>query len=221
MHLELPKAPLESLKDFLKHYLMIVLSILTALGLEAWIEHVHHRHAAEAASEQIEAEIRINLADVNQALAADTHQVEVLTHLRDSLEQDLKANVSNKEMQQHILSQIDSFTLNLRWPALRHEAWDVSVANQSASWIDSKRMYRYSAVYATQREADNKLTANLQLTINGPRMIDNMTDLRSGSVEPREFLHVVAQMEVIQQQAKSSLGQLQQRMQNALNDSTR
>ncbi|WP_153242627.1 hypothetical protein [Frateuria defendens] len=33
MHLELPKVPLHSLKDFLKHYLMIVLSILTALGL--------------------------------------------------------------------------------------------------------------------------------------------------------------------------------------------
>ena len=46
MHLELPRTRLQSLKDFIKHYLMIVLSILTALGLEAWIEHVHHKHAA-------------------------------------------------------------------------------------------------------------------------------------------------------------------------------
>ena len=64
MHLELPKARVESLKDFLKHYLMIVLSILTALGLEGWIEHTHHAHAAETARAQIEAEIRANLAEV-------------------------------------------------------------------------------------------------------------------------------------------------------------
>ena len=43
---------------------MIVLSILTALGLEAWIEHTHHRHAAEVAGAQIEAEIRANLEGV-------------------------------------------------------------------------------------------------------------------------------------------------------------
>lgn len=38
MHLELPKAQLKSFGDFLKHYLMIVLSILTALGLEAGLD---------------------------------------------------------------------------------------------------------------------------------------------------------------------------------------
>ena len=53
MHLELPRVRIHSLKDFIKHYLMIVLSILTALGLEAWIEHAHHAHAAEAASRPI------------------------------------------------------------------------------------------------------------------------------------------------------------------------
>ena len=50
MHFELPRVRIHSMKDFIKHYLMIVLSILTALGLEAWIEHAHHAHAAEAAS---------------------------------------------------------------------------------------------------------------------------------------------------------------------------
>jgi hypothetical protein len=32
MHLDVNKVPLASLKDFAKHYLMIVLSILTAAG---------------------------------------------------------------------------------------------------------------------------------------------------------------------------------------------
>jgi hypothetical protein len=60
MHLELPKLRLHTLADFIKHYLMIVLSILTALGLEAWIEHTHHDHAARLATTKIEAEIRVN-----------------------------------------------------------------------------------------------------------------------------------------------------------------
>ena len=46
MHFEVPKVKMHSLREFLQHYLMIVLSILTALGLEQWIEGAHHRHAA-------------------------------------------------------------------------------------------------------------------------------------------------------------------------------
>jgi hypothetical protein len=220
MHLELPSTALKSFKDFLKHYLMIVLSILTALGLEAWIERVHHRHAAEVASEQIDAEIRANLAEVREALAKDTHQADVLTRLRDTLELDLKTKAPNQDIDQLVLTQIHSFNfnLNLRWPTLRQEAWDVAVANQSASWIDSKRMYRYSAVYAAQRETAATLESNLRLVMDGPRMIDTMTDLRSGSLDPHELLHVVAQMEVMQEQAKGDLSELEQRMQNALDD---
>ncbi|RUL64520.1 hypothetical protein EKH79_10855 [Dyella dinghuensis] len=218
MHLELPSTALKSFKDFLKHYLMIVLSILTALGLEAWIERVHHQHAAEAASEQIDAEIRTNLVEVREALAKDTRQADVLGRLRDTLEQDLKTKAPDKDLEQLALTQIHSFNfnLNLRWPTLRQEAWDVAVANQSASWIDSKRMYRYSAVYAAQRETATTLESNLRLIINGPRMIDTMTDLRSGSLDPHELLRVVAQMDDMQEQAKSDLSDLAQQMQNAL-----
>jgi hypothetical protein len=220
MHVELPEITLESLKDFMKHYLMIVLSILTALGLEAWIEHAHHRHAAEVASEQIDTEIRANLGEVRKALETDTRQADVLAHLRDTLEQDLKNKASDADIQQQILTQIRgfNFNLNLSWPTLRQEAWNVAVANQSASWIDSKRMYRYSAVYAEQRDVAVSLTNNLQVIINGPRMIDVMTDLRSGIVQPRDLLHVVVQMEAMQRQAQDELGRLQGRMQEALGD---
>lgn len=218
MHLELPSTALKSFKDFLKHYLMIVLSILTALGLEAWIEHIHHRQAAEIASQQIDGEIRTNLAEVRKALAEDVHQGDVLAHLRGTLEQSLKTNASSTDIEQNVLAQTHgfNFNLNLSWPTLRQQAWDVAVANQSASWIDSNRMYRYSAVYAAQRETAAALVSNLQLIIDGPRMIDTMTDLRSGSVQPHELLHVVAQMEIMQEQTRNDLSQLEQKMQNAL-----
>jgi hypothetical protein len=182
MHLELPKARLNSMWDFLKHYLMIVLSILTALGLEAWIEHTHHQHSAATASAQIEAEIRANLAEVRGSLAKDARQAAVLASIRDALLEDFKADASDETIVRHIRSlvAVDSFSLNLSWPTLRQEAWDVAVANQSASWIDDAHMRRYSAAYASQRELATTLGANLVMVMNGPRMMDAMTDLRTG-----------------------------------------
>jgi hypothetical protein len=219
MHLELPKTSLNSFKDFLKHYLMIVLSILTALGLEAWIEHVHHRHAAEAASVQIDAEIRSNLKEVRSALAQDSHQADAFERIRDKLQQDLASNtpdaVAVQQIQQFIAQQ-SSLNLNMRWPTLRQEAWDVAVANQSATWLDERHMYRYSAAYAQQRGAASTLSANLALVINGPRMMDAFTDLRVGHVQPLEFLHVVSQMTAALQQARVGLSSLQDQLQNAL-----
>lgn len=220
MHLELPKVRLDSLKDFLKHYLMIVLSILTALGLEAWIEHTHHRHAAEVASAQIEAEIRANLEGVRSSLAQDTHQAKVLASIRNALEADFKAGKPDDVVIAHVHELVGThgFSLNLRWPTLRQEAWDVAVANQSASWMDAERLRRYSAAYAGQRDIVASLGANLSLVMNGPRMVDAITDLRTGTVRPREFLHVISQMAVMLGQAKDNLQTLEQSLQSALAD---
>lgn len=218
MHLELPKVRLESFKDFAKHYLMIVLSILTALGLEAWIEHAHHVHAAEAASLHIDAEIRSNLDAIESSVAQDARQAKRLAAIRDGLIQDFKAHAPEATIAQHIQSQVSArnFQLSLKWPTLRHEAWDVAVADQSASWIDRERMQRYSAVYANQRDISTSLSANLALVMDGPRMIDTLTDLESGDVRSREFLHVVSQMATMLDQAQQSLVALQRNLRDAL-----
>lgn len=218
MHLELPKVRLESFKDFAKHYLMIVLSILTALGLEAWIEHAHHVHAAGVASLRIDAEIRSNLDAIESSLTQDARQVKRLAAIRDGLIQDFKAHAPEATIAQHIQSQVSArnFNLNLNWPTLRHEAWDVAVADQSASWIDRERIQRYSAVYANQRDVGIGLSTNLALVMDGPRMIDTLTDLESGNVHSREFLHVVSQMATMLDQAQQNLLTLQRHLRDAL-----
>lgn len=223
MHLELPKARLSSLRDFAKHYLMIVLSILTALGLEAWIERTHHRHAAAETSARIDAEIRANLAEIRTAMAQDARQEKELGQLRDRLVQDFKAHTPDPVIVQHILAQTtgtSGFNLNLRWPTLRHEAWDVAVADQSASWIEPAQMQRYSAAYATQRDTVSGLGADLALTMNGPRLVDTLTDLRIGAVQPREFLHVVGQMAAILSESQGNLRVLKRHLGEALEPGT-
>lgn len=217
MFLEFPKVRLDSVKDFVKHYLMIVLSILTALGLEAWIEHAHHERAAATASAQIETEIRANLTEADADLQQDVAQLKRLDAIRDAVTQDLKAHVPDEVIEQHILAQTkDRFDLNLIFPTLPHEAWDVVVANQSASWIDHDRMQRYSAAYASQRNVATSMSENTALLMNGTGLVDTIADLRTDEAQPREFLHVISQMTAMLGQTVNSLRLLEKQLAAAL-----
>lgn len=220
MHLEFPKVRLESLKDFFKHYLMIVLSILTALGLEAWIEHAHHQHAAEMASTQIEAEIHANLAQIEQARAANHARSEQLGRVRARLIEDLQRGVANASAIAHARTLMPSgLFLDLRWPVLRREAWDVAVANESAGWIEPPRLRGYSTVYALQEASSAMQSNDLDLVLDGPRMNDAMVDLQVGRLAPREMLHVVNQMAWATQDAARILESLASKMRAAIEES--
>lgn len=217
MHIEPPNTRLASFKDFAKHYLMIVLSILTALGLEAWIEHVHHAHAAATASAQIEAEIRSNLAEVDTDAQMDAGQLQKLDAIRNAVIHDLQSNTPDDAMRQHILALTKGgFDLQLQFPTLRHEAWDVAVANQSASWIDSARMQRYSAAYANARDSVTLMREDTAILMNGTGMVDTIADLDTGQVDPRRFLHVVSQMVAMIDQTTQNLRILKKQLAAAL-----
>src|SRR6185312_9986716 len=189
---EPPTSRLASFRDFAKHYLMIVLSILTALGLEAWIEHAHHAHAAATASAQIEAEIRQNLADIDTDNAHDRARMRSLEKLRNQLETDVESHATITAVQQHIRQLApDGIDLDWRWPVLRREAWDVTVANQSASWIAVDRLRSYSAVYAAQEASTRLIFMDVPSIFDGPQMQNALLDARTGDYQPRELLHVV------------------------------
>jgi hypothetical protein len=194
MHLELPKARLNSFKDFAKHYLMIVLSILTALGLEAWIEHAHHAHAAAIASARIEAELGANLAQIRAVRKFDAARQKALTALRDELASELKAKMPEDAIRQRIVAQADDFGFGLQLPELRHEAWDVAVANQSASWIDAGKLNRYATIYAGQQEFERFSAMNTDLNLRGVEINQIATALQLGDIRPRELLGAVNSM---------------------------
>ncbi|AIF46757.1 hypothetical protein [Dyella japonica] len=195
MHVEVPKVKWHSLREFLQHYLMIVLSILTALGLEQWIEHAHHRHAAEHASEQINTELGNTLRDIQAAIDMDEKKLEPLIALDTAISDDVRKGLSDVEINKHIREQSKGFTLAINWPAFNSQAWDVAVANQSATWIDADHLHRYAVAYAALRETANWTTHNATLALNAPRMIDLQTRIRLGKdVDPMEFLSMSQQM---------------------------
>jgi hypothetical protein len=217
MHLEIPKVKLHSLKEFLSHYLMIVLSILTALGLEQWIEHVHHERAAETASRQIEAELANDLAETREARQTNAEDLKPLLALDKLITADVLAGADSKTVNEHIREHSKQFDINIHWPIFASQAWDVAVANQSASWIPADRLNSYSGAYADQRHATEWLSQDSTLLLSAPRMVDIRTKVELGrDVDPIEFITVLRQMIATVQGTQSHLEQLEPHMLAAL-----
>ena len=210
MLFELPKVRIDSVKDFAKHYLMIVLSILTALGLEAWIEHAHHTHAAEFASQQIETELRANLADVRAAHQENLERVKPLQQLEALVTRDIKAGLPATTINQHIREHKSDFKISMGWPTFGSQAWDVAVANQSASWIKVDALRKYSSAYANQRDAATWMMQDSTIGFNASRMMDLKTHLELGvDADPLEFLETLHQMTGMVAETQSHLEQLE------------
>jgi hypothetical protein len=219
MHLELPKLPMANFKDFAKHYLMIVLSILTALGLEAWIEHAHHTHAAESASLQIETELRANLDDLREATKVNASRLAPLRQLDDAITGDIQKGLPRATINQHIQSMKKQFMLSLNWPAFNTQAWDVAVANQSATWIDPANLRRYSMAYGAQRSASDWMIHDSTVALNAPRMAAMRTELDLGvAVDPVEFVSLLREMVNTVNETQAHLAQAQKPLLNALPD---
>ena len=217
MHLELPKMRLHSLTDFTKHYLMIVLSILTALGLEAWIEHAHHAQAAETANRHIRAEIEANLSDVRTSIKANEGFIAPLIEMDTTVSADIRAGATAAVINQHIQARRASFKLSINWPTLKTQAWDVAVANQSASWMDSADLRRYAAAYADVREISNWMTHDSISLLDAHSMGSLHARIHlDAPVDPMEFVTVVRQMVNTSTETQSHLHQLEDHLVQAL-----
>lgn len=217
MHFEVPRVSMHSIKEFASHYLMIVVSILTALGLEAMIENAHHRHAAESAQRSIEAEIRLNLAGVRSSIDANRERVKPLADLDDSLSQAFAQRTPEAQLSARISERVKAgIDLGLFVPTLRHEAWDVAVANQSVGWIEPEALARLSAAYSEQHDIASGAAAIYTPLFDGPRFLDALTDARTSAPEPREFLRVIHQAVVTLRSTQNRLETLERALEKAL-----
>ena len=217
MHFEVPKAGLKTAKEFLGEYSMIVVSILTALALEHAAQSWHHKHRAHDAEQKIEAELRFNLKELQQATDANKKQLAHLRLMRTTLRDDIKGKTPDKELVDNLMKASNNrFGLNLQTPTLRREAWEVAMASQAASWMSTDLLQRYSALYAQQRDTTAAAATNTQLTMNGPHMLNTMADLELGKVDPAALYHTLRQMESTIDGVQDNLMQLETQMREAL-----
>lgn len=203
--------------SFAREYLMVVLGVLTALGLGQWVVQVKQDQDAATASIQIDAELRANIADIRNARKVDLDHLRYFTEIRDEVMRDFRAHLSEADIARHILARTNQGVLpDARWPVLHHEAWDVAVANQSASWIDNGRMRRYAVAYASIRTADERKNTDVSLVMEGSHLLDVMADLEINQVRPHQFLYTTSRITMMLHDTEGRLSALDKTLDRAL-----
>jgi hypothetical protein len=160
MHVEPPAHAPQTLKDFAKHYLMIVLGILTAVGIEQAIEARHHHELATQATAHIDEELRSNLREARSALADNEKRMAALRAAQDAVLDDArKGNMSAETFR----ARIESISVGVAMPTLRRDAWDAAIASQALTYVDAARVRQFSEGYSAQRNAMEATMASLPL----------------------------------------------------------
>jgi len=216
MLFDIRKMHLKSLGDFAREYIMIVVGILTALGLEHVVTSREHAKGAAESRERIVAELRGNLADLRTSREENLRQLKPLVALADEVKRRLRAGEPGEKTAQFIEEKSGGLQVAYTVPGFRHEAWDVAVANQSASYIDPAALRRYSAAYAAERDAVGVALAPAANLLNGPRTLDALLDVELRHTNPLEFLKVLGHLTAALNGAVANLAQTQKEIESAL-----
>lgn len=194
MHFEVPKA--KKFKEFGGEYIMIVISILTALALEHAAQSLHHRTLANQAAANMAAEIKINLKDVDAVLAHNKAEVAKLQAIRIALLADIRSGAPDAElMDRFVKNPGNHFGLSIQTPSYRHEAWDVAVANQAASWMPAGELRRYSNAYGAMRDLQQLTNGGGSMNfLDAPSFNDVGSNIQMGVSNPREVYRLLNQM---------------------------
>jgi len=189
MHLEPPAQAPQSLKDFAKHYLMIVLGILTAVGIEQEIEAAHHRELAAQATAHIEEELRSNLREARSVLADNEKRMTALKAAEAAVENDARQKDTSIETYR---ARLGSIRVGVGMPALRRDAWDAAIASQALTYVEAGKVRRYSEGYSAQRDVTETLIASSDLG-NWPGLLTSANvDAKLGKVDHAAFLKALA-----------------------------
>jgi hypothetical protein len=193
MHFEVPKA--KTFKEFGGEYLMIVISILTALALEQGLEALHHRHLAHQASEKMDAELRDTIKQVTQSLEHNETKARELHQVREQLLAGIQARTGDVElMKRYEQEWKPMMRLNMDTPSLHREAWEAAVANQAVTWMRREDLERYAGAYGAIRDVGTVTYGGAMMFLNVPQMMNVFSDAQMGVSNPRDLYRVATQM---------------------------
>lgn len=140
MDIHKPK-PWHGFQEFLKEYLIIVLGVLTALGLEQFVDSLHWRHKVDQAERNMRVEVERDRTDASQyailAACADAY----LDRVRDDLLRRDQADLAR-------LYQLGEPFVTEPWTAT---AWEAAVASQIGDHMATDRFLNYAEAF---RRAD-------------------------------------------------------------------
>jgi len=169
---------------------MIVLSIMTALGLEHVAIALHDASAARESKVRIEAELARNLSDLTQAETSNEGHMAKATETMKALVDALAAGpVDPATAHTLIAPMFQHFQVAL--PSWERDAWDAAIADQSAGHLSPEDLQRYAEIYSSARD----IGAEAQLLLGGEwltRASELGIDFRLGKIDARSTANMLA-----------------------------
>jgi hypothetical protein len=132
-------------KDFLVHIAAITIGLLIALGLEATVEWVHHKHQAQQALELLKQEI-------------DRNRIAVKNDMRsgDIAERDHRAGLAVlHRLRSSTLRPEDRLIFIRKFSPLGSTAWRVVHESGAAAYIPYELMAKYGEIYEAQQRIND------------------------------------------------------------------
>jgi hypothetical protein len=198
-----------SLKNFAGEYVMIVLSIVTALALENGVRQFHQAREAREAARNLDAEIAANLTEVRSVIGHSESEIKRITRLREVLLADIKAGASDREAIMHAVEVSKGhFNVNIRTPSLQREAWDVAVANQALSFMPQDQLMGYARQYAHMRDTQAVLLGAGGSFIDWPQLSDTMSNMEMNDITARGLYRVLTQMSFVHESNANNMRSL-------------
>jgi hypothetical protein len=140
LDVHVPDHKLGGFRDFVIHILTITVGLLIALGLEASVEALHHRHQRQEAEETIREELRENRDTLTKASAEMKAELENMVRVLDFLEARSKGQPGNAK----------DLTLAFHEGPLQDSAWRTAATTGVLNYMDYAQVQKYALAYKEQ-----------------------------------------------------------------------
>jgi hypothetical protein len=173
MHFEAPEKLAKSLKEFLGHYLMIVVSILTALAAEHVATVLYNKNRAEVFSGQVERELQNTRRTVDTAIQENRATLATWTDLLRRAKS-LRNTCAPQDVPEY-RDILERAVANYRdfSPVFLSSSWESAVSAGMVVYFKPTDVQRYSNAYSVQRFRAGAISQALQGSV------ENMSQLSS------------------------------------------
>jgi hypothetical protein len=172
-------------REFLVHLATITVGLLIALGLEAAVEALHHRHLAERARERIHAEIERNRTLADRNLQALQQQAETM-----------RANAAvARALRDHAAVPASGLQFSADWRSFDDSAWHTARDTGALAYMPAEEVQRYTDAYGQQDIANQQAIElyAMQTTVAAPLLAEGSPE----ALRPDELQALMLQVAAI------------------------
>jgi len=195
------------LLEGVRNFCIVLLAVFAGLYFARQLDLSGQRSGTEAAAKDIERELKTNLGEVRTAIDRNSARLKPLGNMARQVAEALREGKDKADIVNEIIQPGSAqFQLGFEWPVLQRAAWEAAVGGDRARWIDGKKLGRYGAAYAAQRDLSAQAWPAFGSVLDGPRLINALVDTQMGKVDPADTLHLINQygaaLNVVQGQLK-------------------